>query len=407
LELWTRGDTVAVPKQKLDPAEGADQPLRSRFDRLIRDLAMGLITALVSNPHEQEADPRGQSLQRILLVRANFRVGNVLLALPALTAFRKRYPRAQIDFVGAPVSRLLFQQQKLDRHYETPRRFPQVLWQFPILIRCLRAERYDLAVDVSCSHSGLTSFIVGLSGAHYRAGYAGKWERLLNIRIPKLREINKYKKLTALLTALGLDQADEVGRLEFTAAETSAGRAALEQVADDRSSQLIGVFVGGRKLRGKRWPLENFLELIAGLSVRGYRVVAMIGPEEYDLVERLKRSVPGGVPLIFEPSLRRVAAMIAHMDLFVCCDSGPMHLACAVSTRVVAIFRDKDVMRWAPPAHTARIVSIESTPAAVLDAALDELSSQRRSAQASSMSFYRHGQKAEKVDEIAYGEKHP
>src|SRR5262245_47449700 len=210
---------------------------------------MGVINAWASDNDSPSADPRCQQLQRILLVRANFRIGNLLLALPAVAAFRKKYPRAKIDFVGAPVSRVLFEQQPLDRHFETPRRFPWVLWQYVQLIRRLRAESYDLALDVSCSHSGLTSFIVGLSGARIRVGCVGKWDRLMNFRIAKLSAINKYQKLTELLVALGLDAVEETGRLKFSAAELSAGRAALEQIADDGNAPLVGIFVGGRKLR--------------------------------------------------------------------------------------------------------------------------------------------------------------
>lgn len=336
---------------------------------------MGVISALASGKGISRADPRDQALRRILLVRANFRIGNLILALPALAAFRKNFPHAKIDFVGSPVSRLLFQNQPLDEHYETPRRFPRVLWEYAILIRRLRAERYDLALDVSCSQSGLASFIVGLSGARSRAGCAGKWDRLLNFRVAKPSEINKYRKLTELLKALGLHGIDEIGRLQFSAAELDAGRAALEHGSGKWVGPMVGVFVGGRKLRGKRWPLENFIEIIVGLTQKGYRVVTFVGPEESDIADQLKSNLGSNAQIVFEPSLRKFAAMVAHLDLFVCGDSGPMHLACAVGVRVVAIFRERDVTRWAPPAHAAHIVSAADgvSPGAVLSAALEEL----------------------------------
>jgi len=367
--------TVTIAKQNLDSTEPTQRPLRYRLDRLIRNLAMGLISGLASSNRAQSADPRGQALQRILLVRSNFRIGNLILALPALAAFHKKFPQARIDFVGSPVSRLLFQNQPLDKHYETPRRFPRVLWEYAILIRRLRAERYDLALDVSCSQSGLASFIVGLSGARSRAGCAGKWDRLLNFRVAKPSGVNKYRKLAEFLKTLGLDGIDEVGRLEFSAAELNAGRAALAHGAGNATVPMVGVFVGGRKLRGKRWRLENFIEVIAGLTQKGYRVVTFLGPEENDIADELKSALGSSARIVFEPSLRKFAAMVAHLDLFVCCDSGPMHLACAVGTRVVAIFRERDVTRWAPPAHAARVVSgVEGVSAgAVLSAALEEL----------------------------------
>ena len=337
---------------------------------------MRAITGLASGQNRATIDPRGQDLKRILLVRANFRIGNAILTLPAIAAFRKNYPAAQIDYVGSRISRLLFVNQPLDRHYETPRRFPQVLWQYFILLRHLRANQYDLALDISCSQSGLASFIIGLSGARIRAGCAGNWDGLFNFRVDRLREANKYRKLTELLTVLNLQSVDAVGELNFSTAELSAGGDALARAVGKVSRPLVGVFLGGRKLRGKRWPLENFVEVIAGLTQKGFRVVTFLGPEEADIAAEIEVALGPGAILVSEPALRKFAAMVKQLDLFICCDSGPMHLACAVGVRVLALFRQRALLRWAPPPSAARTVSSNETVSAgaVLNAALEELS---------------------------------
>jgi heptosyltransferase-3 len=296
--------------------------------------------------------------------------------LPAIAAFRKKYPNARIDYVGSQMSRLLFLNQPLDRHYEAPRRLPQALWQYPVLIRRLRVNGYDLALDLSCSQSALASFIIGLSGARIRAGCAGKWDGLYNLRLGKLAGSNKYRKLTELLTALRLDSINEVGRLEFSAAEMSHGRAAFTRAVGNVSGPIVGVFIGGRKLLGKRWPLENFVEVVAGLTHKEFRVVTFLGPEEADVAEEIKVALGPGAILVAEPSVRKFAVLVSQLDLFICCDSGPMHLACAVGVRVIAIFRQRDLARWSPPAGAARTVSSAATVSAgaVLNAALEELS---------------------------------
>ncbi len=367
---------MSLPEPNSGSEAPPPRPLRYRLDRLIRKLVMGAISALASGQKAATIDLGGQDLKRILLVRANFRIGNAILTLPAIAAFRKNFPDAQIDYVGSQISRLLLLNQPLDRHYETPRRFPQVLWQYFVLIGRLRANRYDLALDVSCSQSGLASFIIGLCGARIRAGCAGKWDGLFNFRVDKLSEANKYRKLSQLLTALGLNSIDEVGRLEFTAAELSAGRAALANVVGKISGPMVGVFLGGRKLRGKRWPLENFAQVITGLTQKGFCVATFLGPEEADIAAEIKAALGPGAILVAEPALRKFAAMVAQLDLFICCDSGPMHLACAVGVRVLAIFRQRDLARWAPPPCVARTVSSAETvsASAVLNAALEELS---------------------------------
>lgn len=351
------------------------KPLRYRADRWIRHLAMGALGWVAPASEEVDRELRALPIQKILLVRANFRIGNAILALPAIARFKENFPAARIDFVGAQIASLLFQGQPLENHYVAPRRFPYVLWQYPQLIRRLRANGYDLAVDVSYSQSGLGAFIVGLSGARIRAGLRGKWDRLFNLKIPRLKERNKYAKMTDFFAALSLRGGATVGALKFSAAEKFAGRQQLEAVLGPGARKKIGVFVGARKLRGKRWPLERFIEVIRELSARGFSVVAMVGPEENDILAPLKESLDPSAPVLCEPSLRKFAAMVAHLDLFICCDSGPMHLACAVGTPVLAIFQQRDVERWAPPPSAARALYDNDGVSAsrVLDAALEEM----------------------------------
>jgi heptosyltransferase III len=350
--------------------------LRYRMDRWVRQLVMWAIASLAPEVARAELHPHSSSVNKILLVRANFRMGNAVLALPAIAAFRNNFPEARIDFVGSPISHTLFQHQPLDQHYAAPRRFPQVLWQYPRLIRRLRANQYDLAVDVSCSQSGVGSFIIGLSGARIRAGLAGKWDHLFNLKIAKPRERNKYLKLPELLSALNLEHVESVGSIKFSPAETTEGLAKLESIAGKNNEPLVGVFVGGRKLRGKRWPLEHFVELCQKLRKHGIRTVAFLGPEEKDIADSLRATLDGSVPIVFEPSVRKFAAMISQLTLLVCCDSGPMHLACAAGVRVVAIFQPRNVIGWSPPVTAARVVSGPNgaNPAMVFEAALEELS---------------------------------
>lgn len=320
-----------------------------------------------------EFDPGDPSIRRILLVRVNFRMGNALLTLPGIHAFRKTFPDAQIDFLGSPISALLFQHQPLNEHYIAPRRFPQVVWQTPLLIRRLRANRYDLAVDVGCSQSGATGFMIALSGARIRAGVAGKGDRVLNLKVPRLSTPNKYRKLSEFLDALKLRGIHALGALEFSDEERREASSRLKAMGAPAGGKTVGVFVGGRKLRGKRWPVENFLDVIRGLRQSGVAVVVFLGPEERDLAGHFESALTPDTPLVFEPAVRKFAALVAELDLLVCCDSGPMHLACAAGVRVIALFQPRDVKRWAPPESAARVL-VDADPAQVLAAALDELS---------------------------------
>ena len=352
--------------------ERASWAYRYRPGRWLRDNVVRVIAWLTPKQSDAALLAGDPSIRRILLVRMNFRMGNALLTLPAIAAVKTTFPHAEIDFLGSPISALLFRDQSLHRHYVAPRRFPRLLWEYPRLLRQLRAQRYDLLVDVSCSQSGAAMFVIGLSGARIRAGLAGRADRVLNVRVAKLRYRNKYQKMTEFLGRLNFSGIAPVGALALSSEERKRGHNRLETLGVGKNGRIVGVFIGGRKLRRKRWPAENFLHIIGGLKQHGYDVVVFLGPEEADMVEPFKSALDRQTPLVFEPEVRTFAAIVSHLDLFVSCDSGPMHLACALGVRVVAIFQPGLARRWGPPANAARIV--EGSPADVLMAVLEELS---------------------------------
>jgi hypothetical protein len=72
----------------------------------------------------------------------------------------------------------------------------------------------------------------------------------------------------------------------------------------DANAVIVGIFVGGRKSRGKRWDKENFLKLAIRLSDLAVQPVMFVGPEEKDLLAYFERELKGKVPATSEHSHR-------------------------------------------------------------------------------------------------------
>lgn len=308
------------------------------------------------SPNRRVVDLSNEKIDKILLVRPNFRLGNSILALPSIDLFRDNYPSARIDFVGSPVSEALVANLPVDHHYQVARRFPKSSWDYPVLLRKLRRENYDLAIEVSCSQSALGAFVVGLSGARVKVGRKGKWDFWYDVKVPKPAERNKYRVLPAFVAAMGLETGDVMPQVILSNSEICAGRQALRTAGIDPGAPVLGIFVGARKRHGKRWPASHFARLIRNLRAHGVQLAIFLGPEERELLAYFKGHSGPHTPVLFDPSLRKFAAMVAGCDLFLTCDSGPMHLACAVGVRTIAIFQHRNFHRWGPPAHKARIV---------------------------------------------------
>ncbi|HWO40808.1 MAG TPA: glycosyltransferase family 9 protein, partial [Candidatus Eisenbacteria bacterium] len=210
---------------------------------------------------------------------------------------------------------------------------------------------------VSGSSAALGSFIVGFSGARFRAGIEGRWDRWFNIRLSRPSAVNKYAALhDELLAPLGLRSAKRFPAIMLTPAEIAEGSERIAAMLPDGHGPIVGIFVGGRKSRGKRWPSANFVELATGLRAHHARPIVFVGPEEMDLLSDLRFALADRVPLVFEPDIRKFASAVASCDLFVACDSGPVHLACALRVRTVAVFLKNNFDRWGPPPELASIV---------------------------------------------------
>jgi len=329
---------------------------RYRLNETVRSVFHGAMTAFSRSQQNRETDPLNEQIDKILIVRATFRMGDSLLALPAIWAFRQRFPNARIDFLGAPIASELFQNLPLNHIYAITRRYPGSAVDYPLLLWRLRSIGYDLAVDVSCSQSTLGSFLVGLSGARFRIGLKGKRDQWFDVRIQKSGDLNKYRTLPHFLRSLGIECDSAVHSLALTASEKENSQRKLRSFFKaDLRKRIVGVFIGGRKTRGKGWPVATFCEVITALHSEGLNVVVFAGPEERDRISYFRDELDRTVPIVHPPSVRNFAGMLSNCDLFLTCDSGPMHLAYTLGVRTVAIFQYANFDRWGPPAPYARI----------------------------------------------------
>lgn len=350
--------------------------LRYIFDGTFRARVMWMMNRITFSAREQEVDRRRQDIKKILLVRGLFRMGDSILATPAILLLRHNFPAATIDFVGPRIGKKLFQNLPIDHYYEIYRSFPKVCWSYLVILKRLRRAKYDLALDVSGSSAALGSFIVGFSGARLRAGLRGKWDRWFNIRLPRPSLPNKYVNLPELIGSMGLESRSIFPKVALSREEIAQGGKRIKSLIPVRDALVVGVFVGGRKSRGKRWATGNFVELATRLRAEGARPIIFVGPEERETLVYLRAVLAHRAPVIFEPNIRSFASLVANCSLFVAGDSGPVHLACALRVRTVVLFLQPNFERRGPPPSLGRIVFRETGVGVtdVLEASRIELS---------------------------------
>jgi lipopolysaccharide heptosyltransferase I len=222
-------------------------------------------------------------------------------------------------------------------------------------LRSLRALRYDVALDFQ----GLwkSAAWARLSGARRVIGYRRPWRRepssalLVGKRVglsPGV--VHVIDKNLALLRALGIEA---VGSRDFPlpGSDAAARRvaAALMPLVDGPlpSPGLVLLNPGGG-WASKLWPAQSFGELARGLRDHGLVSVVTWGPGEEALAERVVTASGGAARKAFATTLLDYVELARQARLVVAADTGPLHLACAVGTPVVALFGPTDPARNGP-----------------------------------------------------------
>ena len=281
-----------------------------------------------------------QEFRKILIVQTAF-IGDVILVTPLIRAAAQLYPKARIDALVTPITApLLHNNPNLNKVICFDKKRKR--WQLPLLALKLRREHYDLALS---PHSSFTThLLLWLAGIGIRVGYERGFLSglLLSIRVPHPKGIHKIRKNLCLLKPLTL-RSFEIQTELFPDSRNEQHAEALIDEAGMQNSLIIAI-APGSIWKTKCWPLEHYCELALGLANRGFGLVLIGGKEDIAICDQLEQclrkhdSKAVVLNAAGRSDLLTSAALLAKADLLICNDSGALHIANAVKTRVFAIF---------------------------------------------------------------------
>lgn len=340
-----------------------DDPIERRLVGLA-DVTLRVMTA----PNRMRRVPRPAEVSTILVFRLE-RVGDLLMARPGLRLLRRRFPEATIHLVvgswNEALARLIpdvDEVQTLDLPWASRERASATTRSTWAHIRRWRARRYDLAVN--CEGDIRSHLLMRGSGAICRAGFdhAGGGP-LLTTRVaydPTRHVAWNILRLVARLRGEEPDEQDlETPPLSIP--ETAARLARETLVFPVSVERIIGVHPGAGRVV-KQWPAAAFASAAAALARKHRAGIVLTGnSSEVALAGAVRAALPRDVPVLDltgRLDLVQLAAVLQRLDLFLGCDSGPMHLAAAVGTPVVAVFGPSSPARWGPLGSRAEVVRV-------------------------------------------------
>lgn len=315
--------------------------------------------------------------ERFLVVRMGS-LGDIVHALPAVSALRRAHPQARIDWVverrwsslleGNPdVDNIVVLDMLGIRHAPLSSLARGMFWAS---LKKLRAAGYTRAVDFQ----GLfkSALLGAWTGAAQRIGFSEQFLRepgcaafYTECVTPRSRA-HVIAQNMALVERLGV-RSGVAGSWEFPLPHSRAAEVYIEQqLAEHGVREFFVVNPGGGWL-GKCWPAERYGVLSDRVSALcGWRCVVSYGPGEQPLVEETLRAARASSPVAFATDILQLIALLRRARLFIGGDTGPLHVAAALGTPVVGLygatsaerngpFSSRDVVVWnAEACHGSR-----------------------------------------------------
>lgn len=287
--------------------------------------------------------------QNILVIDFG-QLGDVVLSLPALRAIRKKFSRAKITIAlgkpGADVIKLSGYANDtlvVDRVALRDGFKPLSLFRMFELVKEVRRRKFDFVIDLhSLSETNLLGFLSGAPKRLYSRRHGRSLEYLANFQPrPPAEAENSERHLVDryldVLIPLGIKEADRIPHLKTGKVDDATIEEILRKARVAPGTPLVGLFPGAGH-PGRRWPLEKFADL-ADYLIRndGVRVLVFAGPEERPLVHEIRSGFPSTTLIFDKLTIPQLAAALARLAVFVSNDTGPMHIAVAVGTPVVAL----------------------------------------------------------------------
>lgn len=297
-----------------------------------------------------------EKVNRILVVRLDDRLGNIVLLTPLLVALKGRFSRAHLSCLLAR------------RYWDMKEFIPSVDEFIPFdraamaynplkirpLLKQLQASHYDLVFDASDDRS--VSFnhltVTALSKGRFRVGHArGEAARYYEVAVPVPgvgadgQPRHAAEMHLDLLRTVAPIRSHPRPLLKPPKEDSGFAAEFRARIGADPSVPLVLIHPGGRG--PKRWPAAEFARVARLLDEKHDVVVAMLwGPSDSEAAAEVQALAEGKIHPVGILPFTDLVSLIRNASVFLSGDGGPMHLAAAFNTPVVSVFLVSDAGKY-------------------------------------------------------------
>jgi len=293
-------------------------------------------------------------IERLVVIAPNW-LGDAVMALPAIADVRRHFESAHLTVAARPsVAPLFTMVQGVDEQLTLPGGGGfRALSGWKVDAARLAEGQFDAALLLPNSFA--TALVASKAGIAERWGYDADWRgRWLTKPVPKPRgELHQQAYYQSLTGALGIPAGPPYARVW---PHRDKARQLLRDVGLDLDEPFVVFAPGAAYGKAKQWLPARFAEL-ADLIInqRGWSVLMVGAAVDRETCAAIEARLPSTgtkmnrlIDFSGKSDLATLAGVLGEAHTVVSNDSGAMHLAAAVGTRVVAIFGATNERRTSP-----------------------------------------------------------
>ena len=325
-------------------------PLHVKIRRISREYLQRFLKLFVSQKSETSGKINKKEIKSIMIIRPNYRIGNLLFLTPLINELGKIVPDAKIDIlVGMRLAGDVLQgMPNVDKVIDIPRKLLIEPIKFYKMIKNVRSKKYDLAINVVAG-SVSSEIATLLINSKYKVSYFSDKTFIPLTHVIKQEGIYRHSgsQILEILKIFtdDLPKGEQELDIKLSKEEIEYGEQELERVLKDAKlpvlSKTIALFRNARfekKIPDEWW--EKLIKEIKKLD-NSIVIIDILSP---DIPKKLNSECLE----YSNKDLRKLGAFFRACGVYLSADTGPLHLASASKAKVIGLYNRTDAKTYGP-----------------------------------------------------------
>jgi len=297
--------------------------------------------------------------KKFLIVRQHNQLGDLLAGVSIFRAIKETYPESHITLIVSPFNYPgLIKNKFIDELFIFNKKKIYNPFYFRKFWKVLKREYDVVIVPVVVSISFTSNLISRLANAKIRIGpryLDGKknesdffFNRRVTLDWRMHPDSNVSERSLDIVRPFGINTNDYRSEITFDDEDIKEAEKFISEMNLYENEYLIGLHIGAAK-PPNRWSALKYAVLIKKLNENYPAKFYLTGSTaDQEILEYVKANVPFKIFTFVNRKIPEVAALISKSDLFICNDTGIMHVAGTTSTPQISVFGPTNPFNWAP-----------------------------------------------------------